>query len=50
MGKVLDARVEPVLSASAVDNVVRLNGPLVRFFAIFSNTEIFLSVYGRSCK
>ena len=56
MGKVLDARVEPVLSLSAVETVVRLNGPLVRrcLFLCFLTTCIifaeFLGDDGRSHK
>ena len=44
MGKVLDARVEPVLSPSAVESVVlRLNGPLVRllFLGILTTCSVF---------
>ena len=44
MGKVLDARVEPVLSPSAVESVVlRLNGPLVRllFLDILTTCSVF---------
>ena len=56
MGKVLDARVEPVLSSSAVESVVfRLNGPLVRrlFLCFFDNMQCLLQIMedsGRSYK
>ena len=50
MGKVLDARVEPVLSSSAVESVVfRLNGPLVRrlFLCFFCQHAVSFADHGR---
>ena len=50
VGKVLDARVEPVLSSSAVANAVSLSGPLVHrlFYTVFSNNFWELSIHFRN--